>query len=154
ALHRNQCVPSALTAIEDCVRGCARPGMSRAARQVGHQQFHWGNPPPAALPRRRTCTMRTMYGLVVRGSPDESARPSRNPSVERPWNPWNLVVPMGSLLRGPFKLESFGTTTHPRGLVLWRSQCATLAEPTAKTISVSNARRSHGSTTFSDSLSP
>ena len=28
----------------------------RATRQRGHQQFHCGNPPPAALPSRRTCT--------------------------------------------------------------------------------------------------
>src|ERR1700722_13189292 len=53
-LQRNQRRPSALTAIEDWERGRARAGASRATRQVGHQQFHWGKPPPAAVPRRMT----------------------------------------------------------------------------------------------------
>src|SRR4029079_17626877 len=56
ALRRNQRAPSALTAAEDWVRGCAREGSRRATRQEGHQQFHWGKPPPAALPRRTICT--------------------------------------------------------------------------------------------------
>src|SRR6476659_6901347 len=59
ALPRNQRTPSALTAIEDCVRGCASAGSSRAMRHVGHQQFHCGKPPPAAVPSRitRTCLL-------------------------------------------------------------------------------------------------
>src|SRR5512140_38091 len=56
ALPRNHRTPSALTAIEDCVRACARAGSSRAMRHVGHQQFHCGKPPPAAVPSRITCT--------------------------------------------------------------------------------------------------
>ena len=43
-------------AADDCVRGLAAEGSVRATRQRGHQQFHWGKPPPAALPSRRTCT--------------------------------------------------------------------------------------------------
>ena len=56
AFRRNHRRPSPLTAAEDCVRGWAAEGLVRATRQRGHQQFHWGNPPPAALPSRRTCT--------------------------------------------------------------------------------------------------
>src|SRR6185312_1222387 len=56
ALPRNHRTPSALNAIDDCVRACARAGSSRAMRHVGHQQFHCGNPPPAAVPSRITCT--------------------------------------------------------------------------------------------------
>ncbi len=52
ALSRNQRTPSALTAADDCVRGRAFDGSVRAVRQPGHQQFHWGNPPPAAAPRK------------------------------------------------------------------------------------------------------
>ena len=62
ALSRNQRSPSALTAADDWVRGMARRGSVRAARQEGHQQFHWGNPPPAAVPRRTTCTGRRTEG--------------------------------------------------------------------------------------------
>ena len=58
ALSRNQRSPSALTAAEDWLRGTARRGSERATRQEGHQQFHWGKPPPAAVPRRTTCTGR------------------------------------------------------------------------------------------------
>ena len=58
ALSRNQRRPSALTAAEDWLRGRARAGSRRAIRQVGHQQFHWGNPPPAAVPSKMTCTLK------------------------------------------------------------------------------------------------
>ena len=56
ALSRNQRAPSALTAAEDWLRGTARRGSERATRHEGHQQFHCGKPPPAAVPRRTTCT--------------------------------------------------------------------------------------------------
>ncbi len=55
AFRRNHRHPSTLMAAEDCVRGWAPEGSERATRQQGHQQFHWGKPPPAALPSRRTC---------------------------------------------------------------------------------------------------
>src|SRR5580704_1902233 len=54
ALHRYHRSPSALTAIDDCDLGCARAGVSRATLHVGQKQFHWGNPPPAAVPSRTT----------------------------------------------------------------------------------------------------
>ena len=57
AFSRNQRAPSALTATEDWLRGTARLGSARATRQGGHQQFHWGKPPPAAVPRRTICTL-------------------------------------------------------------------------------------------------
>ena len=38
-----------MIATEDCDLGWALSGSLRAIRQVGHQQFHWGNPPPAAV---------------------------------------------------------------------------------------------------------
>ena len=56
AFRRNHRRPSPLMAADDCVRGWAAEGSVRATRQRGHQQFHCGNPPPAALPSRRTCT--------------------------------------------------------------------------------------------------
>jgi hypothetical protein len=56
ALRRNQCFPSTLIAAEDWVRCLADEGSRRATRHEGHQQFHWGKPPPAAVPRRITCT--------------------------------------------------------------------------------------------------
>ncbi len=55
ALRRNHRAPSPLTATDDWLRGIARRGSSRATRQDGHQQFHWGKPPPAAVPRRTMC---------------------------------------------------------------------------------------------------
>lgn len=39
-------------ATEDWVRVDTRPSL--ASWQFGHAQFHWGKPPPAAVPRRRT----------------------------------------------------------------------------------------------------
>jgi hypothetical protein len=62
ALSRNQCWPLLLIATEDCVRGQASSGFVRAIRQQGHQQFHWGKPPPAAAPSRRICTRRGVGG--------------------------------------------------------------------------------------------
>src|ERR1700683_4315912 len=62
ALIRNHRTPSGLTAIDDCDRGCTRPGSARAVRQVGHQQFHWGTAPPAAVPRRMICRARGATG--------------------------------------------------------------------------------------------
>src|SRR3954447_26997935 len=56
ALTRNQCSPSALTAIEAWVllsSGCP----FRAVRHTGHPQFHCGTPPPAAAPRTTTRSM-------------------------------------------------------------------------------------------------
>jgi hypothetical protein len=52
ALSRNQRLPSALIAAVDWVRDKARWGSLRAVVQTGHQQFHCGSPPPAAVPRR------------------------------------------------------------------------------------------------------
>ena len=52
ALIRNQprnLSGSPLIAILDCVCGAILP--VRAATQFAHAQFHWGRPPPAALPR-------------------------------------------------------------------------------------------------------
>ena len=40
---------SPLIAMLDCVCGAILP--VRAATQFAHAQFHWGRPPPAALPR-------------------------------------------------------------------------------------------------------
>jgi hypothetical protein len=62
ALSRNQCWPLLLIAAEDWVRGQAFSGFVRAIRQQGHQQFHWGKPPPAAAPSRRICTRRGVGG--------------------------------------------------------------------------------------------
>ena len=56
AFSRNQRRPSPLIAIDDCRRGSAAPGSLLATRQHAHQQFHWGKPPPAAVPIRTTCT--------------------------------------------------------------------------------------------------
>jgi hypothetical protein len=52
AFTRNHFTPSALIAVLDCVRGAIFP--ARAARQFSQAQFHWGNPPPAAVPSSRT----------------------------------------------------------------------------------------------------
>jgi len=41
---------SALTAMEDCVRGVARRLPLRTPSQLRQLQFHCGNPPPAAAP--------------------------------------------------------------------------------------------------------
>jgi hypothetical protein len=52
ALIKNQCCKpseSLLIAMLDCVCGAIFP--IRAATQLVHAQFHWGKPPPAALPR-------------------------------------------------------------------------------------------------------
>src|SRR5689334_10816051 len=46
--------PSAVAAIEDCVRGRARMVPRRTPRQLAQLQFHCGKPPPAALPSTRT----------------------------------------------------------------------------------------------------
>ena len=54
ALSRNQVDRSALTAIDDWVRGRVGREPSRTARQPGHPQFHWGKPPPAPAPSTRT----------------------------------------------------------------------------------------------------
>jgi hypothetical protein len=40
--------------MEDCVRGWQESEPSRAPRQFGQLQFHWGKPPPAADPSTRT----------------------------------------------------------------------------------------------------
>src|SRR5258708_3913178 len=52
ALMRNQRRSSALIATLDWVRRGMEP--ARAAAQLRQAQFHWGNPPPAALPMRQT----------------------------------------------------------------------------------------------------
>src|SRR5476651_2008746 len=54
ALNRTQLAPSALTAIDDCVRAVARRVPARRPAQLGQLQFHCGKPPPAAEPRTRT----------------------------------------------------------------------------------------------------
>ena len=61
---RNHVTPAPLTATLDCVRGLARAGSVRASRQQAQLQFHCGNPPPAAVPRRR---MRIDQCCVFRG---------------------------------------------------------------------------------------
>src|SRR5580704_15428175 len=52
AFNRNQARPSALTATDDWVRGVTRVEPARASRQFEQLQFHWGSPPPAAVPKR------------------------------------------------------------------------------------------------------
>ena len=59
-------MPSELIATDDCERGRAERGSERAARHVGHQQFHCGNPPPAAVPSRMTCTWKSAEGPLSR----------------------------------------------------------------------------------------
>src|SRR5262245_53582141 len=49
--HRS---PSALTAIDDWVRGLARTVSLRKPAQLRQLQFHCGNPPPAPEPRTWT----------------------------------------------------------------------------------------------------
>src|SRR5439155_666880 len=44
---------------------CVRPGpCSRAARQLGQPQFHWGSPPPAAEPRMMTRIEKKEAGIA------------------------------------------------------------------------------------------
>ncbi|MFF1799419.1 hypothetical protein ACFVXQ_35310, partial [Kitasatospora sp. NPDC058263] len=50
ALTRYQATPSALTARQSWLR--AAP-VRRAVEQPSQPQFHWGSPPPAAVPRIR-----------------------------------------------------------------------------------------------------
>src|SRR5579883_1180119 len=54
ALTRYHVAPSGEKASEDWVSGGRRP--ARARWQLRQAQFHWGTPPPAAMPRRRTFT--------------------------------------------------------------------------------------------------
>src|ERR1019366_5529000 len=54
ALRRNQDLPSALTVAEDWERGDVPGRPERASRQRAQLQFHWGKPPPAAVPSKRT----------------------------------------------------------------------------------------------------
>src|SRR3712207_9089699 len=54
ALSRTHRRRSALTAIDDWVRGRAGRDPSRTARHGGQAQFHCGYPPPAAEPSTRT----------------------------------------------------------------------------------------------------
>jgi hypothetical protein len=51
-LTTTQRSPSTLTAMEDCVFEGIAPDL--AAWQFSQPQFHWGRPPPAPVPRRRT----------------------------------------------------------------------------------------------------
>ena len=53
ALTSSQSVPSALSAMDDCVRGVARTVPRRTPSQLGQLQFHCGKPPPAEEPRTR-----------------------------------------------------------------------------------------------------
>src|SRR3954454_11676641 len=64
ALAKNHGPSAPRTAIDDCVRGRASVPV-RAASHVGQRQFHWGNPPPAAEPRIRTCIADTSTDLNV-----------------------------------------------------------------------------------------
>src|SRR4030095_5705722 len=57
ASTRIQLAPSALTAIDDCVRARALMRPRRKPSQLRQLQFHCGNPPPAADPRIRILTM-------------------------------------------------------------------------------------------------
>ena len=52
ALIKNQVPSFVLSATLDCVCGEIFP--ARTATQFGHEQFHCGKPPPAALPRMRS----------------------------------------------------------------------------------------------------
>ena len=52
ALIKNQPPSFVLRATLDCVCGEILP--ARTATQFGHEQFHCGKPPPAALPRMRS----------------------------------------------------------------------------------------------------
>src|SRR3954453_9982739 len=58
---RNQCCPSALTAIEACVL-CSSGRSPREALQIAQPQFHCGTPPPAAAPRTTTRNMDSSPG--------------------------------------------------------------------------------------------
>src|SRR5260370_3218370 len=65
-LKRNQCRSSALTAMDDCVRGRQESEPIRTAWQFGQLQFHCGKPPPAADPSIRT---RILRSLIARNAP-------------------------------------------------------------------------------------
>jgi hypothetical protein len=54
AFSRNQRFPSALTAADDWVLRRAWTLRERTPAQFLQAQFHWGNPPPAAVPSKRT----------------------------------------------------------------------------------------------------
>src|SRR3990167_11551391 len=51
ALTSSQSLPSALMAMDDCVRACALSVPRRKPSQLGQLQFHCGKPPPADDPR-------------------------------------------------------------------------------------------------------
>lgn len=68
-MRRNHRRPSTLMAADDCVRGRAAAGSRRATRQHGHQQFHCGKPPPAALPSRITYTCEGEGGRARAAAP-------------------------------------------------------------------------------------
>ncbi|MDT4854716.1 hypothetical protein FQZ97_890350 [compost metagenome] len=53
ALTSSQSLPSALMAMDDCVRARAWSVPRRKPSQLGQLQFHCGNPPPADEPRTR-----------------------------------------------------------------------------------------------------
>ena len=53
---RENSAPLPLSAIEDCVRACARSVPRRRPSQLRQLQFHCGKPPPAAEPRTWICT--------------------------------------------------------------------------------------------------
>jgi hypothetical protein len=59
ALRRYQRDLSALRAIEDCVRACARSMPERNSLQLTQLQFHCGKPPPAPEPSTLTRTSRS-----------------------------------------------------------------------------------------------
>ena len=70
ASKRIQLWPSALTAMDDCVRGRALMRPRRKPSQLRQLQFHCGNPPPAADPRTRTFTRaenKSAAGITGRG---------------------------------------------------------------------------------------
>src|SRR5580704_13181248 len=71
------------TTIEDWVRACVRNEPRRTPVQLRQLQFHWGKPPPAADPRTRIFTIRSVsQGLW--GPATERARGARWPGSSRP----------------------------------------------------------------------
>ena len=78
ALNSTQSVPSAETAIDDCVRGRARIVPLRTPSQFGQLQFHCGKPPPAAEPSTLMC-----ISAFVRSQKDESPAWGLSPGAHR-----------------------------------------------------------------------
>ena len=80
ASTRIQLAPSALTAMDDCVRARALMCPRRKPSQLRQLQFHCGKPPPAAEPSTRILTV-----LLAGGKSPEMGRIGRMGTGTRPW---------------------------------------------------------------------